>query len=182
MLNTRMLTSSPEARTWSTPPKPISNAQPSPPKIQQLFLFRKSFFSSISDASEQAGQSQSDGALGLYLLHMREHALGLIAEQLLCVIRAEELDAVVNGQDILLKLLYECGGCGLICIRVAIGVEPILRCGLKLCAAAGKHDELLDLALEIVADLLLAEVEAETVLCVILEQGVCPGRAACFPC
>ena len=121
-----------------------------------------------------------DGTLGLYLLHMREHALGLVAEQLLCVIRTEERDAVVNRQDILLKLLYECSGRGLIGIGIAIGVEPILRCGLELCAAAGKHDELLDLALEVVADLFLTEVEAETVLCVILEQGVCPGRTLAF--
>lgn len=29
--STRMLTSSPEASTWSRPPKPMSYAQPSPP-------------------------------------------------------------------------------------------------------------------------------------------------------
>ena len=51
-----MFTSSPAARTWSTPPKPISYAQPSPPKIQIDFLARNSLF---ARTSALVGQSQS---------------------------------------------------------------------------------------------------------------------------
>jgi len=115
-------------------------------------------------------------ARGLCLLHVLEHAFGLVAEHLLGLIRAEEGDAVVNGQDILFKLLDKGLGGFLVCFIVAVGVQPAL-CGLlELCAAAGQSDELLDLGLEVVADLLLAEVETEAVLGVILKQGVCPGR------
>ena len=46
--NTRMFTSSPEASTWSRPPKPISYAQPSPPKIHCERLARYCFSSKIA--------------------------------------------------------------------------------------------------------------------------------------
>jgi len=38
VFKTKILTSSPLAKTWSIPEKPISKAQPSPPIIQTLFL------------------------------------------------------------------------------------------------------------------------------------------------
>ena len=41
------LTFSPEASTWSKPPKPMSYAHPSPPKIHTDFLGRYAFFSRI---------------------------------------------------------------------------------------------------------------------------------------
>ena len=49
--NTKILISLPLASTWSKPPKPISYAQPSPPKIQFDFFDKNIFFSRISSAS-----------------------------------------------------------------------------------------------------------------------------------
>ena len=73
--------------------------------------------------------------------------------------------------------LFECsneilGSC-LVCLAAVVGLEP-------LCSLGNLVGDCFDLALEVVADLLLAEVEAETVLCVILEQGVCPGGTLAF--
>jgi hypothetical protein len=44
-----MLTFSPEAKTWSKPPNPISYAQPSPPKIHIDFFDNWSRLFSILD-------------------------------------------------------------------------------------------------------------------------------------
>ena len=60
--NTKMLMSSPEANTWSTPPKPISYAQPSPPKIQWERLIKNCFFSRISFSSGVVAPSASIAA------------------------------------------------------------------------------------------------------------------------
>ena len=64
------------------------------------------------------------------------------------------------------------GSC-LVCFAAVVGLEP-------LCSLGNLVGDCFDLALEIVTDLLLAEVEAETVLCVILKQGVCPGGPLAF--
>jgi len=58
------LTSSPEARTWSRPPKPMSYAQPSPPKIQTDFLAMNCLLFRISaDFSQPAAAAFSSSAI-----------------------------------------------------------------------------------------------------------------------
>ena len=69
----------------------------------------------------------------------------------------------------------------LVGVAVVVGVEVILR-GLLDLFVVRVRGEVLDLGLHVVADLLLAEVHAETVLCVILEEAVCPCGAAAFLC
>ena len=57
-----MFTSSPAARTWSTPPKPMSYAQPSPPKIHTDFFERYSRFSRMSFLASQSQSKPSRAA------------------------------------------------------------------------------------------------------------------------
>ncbi|MDE7433703.1 MAG: hypothetical protein K2M43_00940 [Mycoplasmoidaceae bacterium] len=57
--NTKMFTFSPEAITWSKPPKPISYAHPSPPKIQTDFFANKSAYDKVSLISLAKGDLDS---------------------------------------------------------------------------------------------------------------------------
>ena len=80
----------------------------------------------------------------------------------------KQLCAGVTAAVELFKRSNEILGSGLVCFSAVVGLKPLCSLGNLVCYC-------FDLGLEIIADLLLTEVEAETVLGVIFEQGVCPG-------
>ena len=129
-------------------------------------------------AGELAGLAGAGGAAGSLLGLGRSQSRRLIvAVDLLAHIGAEEGDAVIDTGDALFHCLDEGSGGSLVLVAVVIGLEPCIGSILEFLAAAGSRDHGLNLGLQVVTDLLLAEVHAEAVLCVILEQGVGPCRS-----
>ena len=95
------LISSPEARTWSRPPKPISYAQPSPPNTQTDFLERYSLCLRISCALSQPQASRaaiSSSGSSLVLFAVVDGVQIFLASSLNSLVAAV-LDQVANLLD-----------------------------------------------------------------------------------
>ena len=111
---------------------------------------------------------------------MSEHSFRLVAEVSLARLGGKEFDALIGGEDAVLKRGDELfGGC-LVGLAVVIACKPLCGCCLDV---VGRPDggELFYLALELFADGLLTEVDTETVLGVVLKEGVRPrGTSACL--
>ena len=108
---------------------------------------------------------------------MLQHGRGVVAELRLALGALQERDAFLYGQHAVLQRGNILIGGGRVQLAVLHSVQPFLRSGLQVGQRVLNSDQRTGLVGQALADGLLAQIHAEAVLGVVLEQAVCPGRA-----
>ena len=99
---------------------------------------------------------------------------GLLGDELLAL---QDLCRLLAAGSSSLLQLSDQGLCGLVVgLGVVLGLQELLKGSLQLSRSLVGTSNLCDLLDQVLADGLLADVQAQTMLCVILEQGVAPCR------
>ena len=99
---------------------------------------------------------------------------GLLGDVLLAL---QDLCRLLAAGSSSLLQLSDQGLCGLVVgLGVVLGCDELLVSSLQLSRSLVGTSNLCDLLDQVLADGLLADVQAQTMLCVILEQGVAPCR------
>ena len=99
---------------------------------------------------------------------------GLLGDVLLAL---QDLSRLLAASSSSLLQLSDQGLCGLVVgLGVVLGSDELLVSSLQLCGCLVGTSNLSDLLDQVLTDGLLADVQAQAMLCVILEQGVAPCR------